>query len=164
MENTIFYFRKYENGISQIRKRTEKYRKQNMTVREKFRPFSSLGPMGGGGARHCQVGRRPHVVSAMGRGASGEEIESHWDKQRCGRDAESRRDCGWSTEAEENRWSGDDGGRWQPGSLRRHSTDEEWRPTSFMGYHEADVEGVDCGANGDGQCGSGSIRERRWCD
>jgi hypothetical protein len=41
-KNTIFYFRKYENGISQIRKRTEKYRKRNGTVREKFLPFSSL--------------------------------------------------------------------------------------------------------------------------
>jgi hypothetical protein len=42
MENTIFYFRKYENGISQIQKWTGKCRKRNGTVWENFRPFSSL--------------------------------------------------------------------------------------------------------------------------
>jgi hypothetical protein len=37
------------------------------------------GPMGGGGARHHQVAGRPRAVSAMRRGASGEEIESRCD-------------------------------------------------------------------------------------
>ena len=41
-EKPHFYFRKYGNGIPQIRKQTDKNRKRNGSEREYFRPFSTL--------------------------------------------------------------------------------------------------------------------------